>query len=95
MWSQTAVWSKLLSSNPVASYWRDAWERSILYWDVQHDRGADYLRHVQSGKPPVLVFDYKIILDGRTPPTRPTTRSPPSCRRPAARPPTRRCAPSW
>ncbi|WP_082151214.1 DUF3141 domain-containing protein [Chromobacterium sp. LK1] len=66
MWSQTAVWSKLLSSNPVASYWRDAWERSILYWDVQHDRGADYLRHVQSGKPPVLVFDYKIILDGRT-----------------------------
>lgn len=66
MWSQTAVWSKLFSSNPVADYWRDACERSILYWDVLHDRGADYLRHVQSGKPPVLVFDYKIILDGRS-----------------------------
>ncbi|UJB31227.1 DUF3141 domain-containing protein [Chromobacterium sp. Beijing] len=66
MWSQTAVWSKLFSSNPVADYWRDACERSILYWDVLHDRGADYLQHVQSGKPPVLVFDYKIILDGRS-----------------------------
>lgn len=66
MWSQTAVWSKLFSSNPVADYWRDACERSILYWDVLHDRGADYLKHVQSGKPPVLVFDYKIILDGRS-----------------------------
>ena len=46
-------------------YWTDAWRRTILFWDVLRERGNRYLAHEQSGKPPVLVFDYQIIVDGR------------------------------
>lgn len=46
-------------------YWTDAWQRSILFWDVLRERGNDYLEHESSGKPPVLAFDYEIIVDGR------------------------------
>lgn len=46
-------------------YWTDSWQRSILFWDVLRERGNDYLEHETSGKPPVLAFDYEIILDGR------------------------------
>ncbi len=48
-----------------AEYWTDAWQRSILFFDVLRERGNDYLEHETSGKPPVLAFDYQIILDGR------------------------------
>jgi pimeloyl-ACP methyl ester carboxylesterase len=47
------------------SYWTDAWQRSILFWDVLRERGNHYIEHEQDGKPPVLVFDYEIIMDGR------------------------------
>lgn len=47
------------------AYWTDSWQRSILYWDIMRERGNAYLEHKQSGKPPVLVFDYKIIVDAR------------------------------
>lgn len=46
-------------------YWTDAWQRSILTLDVLRERGNMYLEHEQSGKPPVLIFDYEIIVDGR------------------------------
>jgi pimeloyl-ACP methyl ester carboxylesterase len=46
-------------------YWTDTWQRSILFWDVLRERGNDYQAHESSGKPPVLAFDYQIILDGR------------------------------
>lgn len=49
----------------VMEYWTDACQRSILFWDVLRERGNTYLTHEQSGKPPVLVFDYQIIVDGR------------------------------
>lgn len=54
---------------PVATaafeYWTDAWQRSLLFWDVLRERGNHYLEHEQDGKPPVLVFDYRIIVDAR------------------------------
>lgn len=46
-------------------YWGDAWQRSILFFDILRERGNMTLAHEESGKPPVLVFDYEIILDGR------------------------------
>ena len=46
-------------------YWTDAWQRTILTWDVLRERGNQYLEHERSGKPPLLVFDYEIVVDGR------------------------------
>ena len=46
-------------------YWTDAIQRSILFWDVLRVRGNEYIEHEQDGKPPVLVFDFQIILDAR------------------------------
>ena len=43
----------------------DAWQRSVLYCDILRQRGDTYLEHAASGHPPVLVFDYDIIVDGR------------------------------
>ncbi|TCP11345.1 uncharacterized protein DUF3141 [Crenobacter luteus] len=47
-------------------YWTDAWQRGVLFLDALRERGNVYLEHARSGKPPVLVFDYEIIVDGRT-----------------------------
>ncbi|OHX19175.1 DUF3141 domain-containing protein [Chromobacterium sphagni] len=66
MWSATAVQGGTPPfAQPLFDYWLDACQRGILYWDVLYQRGATYLEHCESGKPPVLVFDYKIIQDGR------------------------------
>jgi len=47
------------------AYWTDAWQRSVLFWDVLRERGNLYLDHQRSGKPPVLAFDYEVLLDAR------------------------------
>lgn len=47
-------------------YCNDRWQRQILTLDVLRERGNQYLAHARSGKPPVLVFDYDIVMDGRT-----------------------------
>jgi len=47
-------------------YWIDSFQRSILYWDVIRKRGNTYLEHLHKGQPPVLVFDYEVLIDGRT-----------------------------
>lgn len=44
----------------------DAGQRSVLYLDILNNRGNNYLQHIQDGKPPVLTFDYEIIINGRT-----------------------------
>ena len=46
-------------------YCTDSIQRSILFWDVLRERGNDYIEHEESGKPPVLVFDFQIIMDAR------------------------------
>ena len=38
----------------------------ILFWDVLRKRGNQAIEHYQKGKPPVLVFDYELVIDGRT-----------------------------
>jgi pimeloyl-ACP methyl ester carboxylesterase len=48
-----------------AEYLVDAWQRTILTWDVLRERGNQYLEHARSGRPAVLVFDSETVLDGR------------------------------
>src|SRR5215831_1442212 len=52
--------------NSYARYAVDFAQRSILFWDTMRQRGNEYLKHNQEGLPPVLHFDYEMVLDGRT-----------------------------
>jgi len=46
-------------------YFVDSLQRSILFWNTMRKRGDNFLEHFRAGQPPVLAFDYEIILDGR------------------------------
>ena len=46
-------------------YWVDTFQRMILTTDVLRQRGNIYLEHGRAGNPPVLVFDYEMVMDGR------------------------------
>jgi pimeloyl-ACP methyl ester carboxylesterase/tellurite resistance protein len=46
-------------------YWVDSCQRTVLFWDVLRKRGNQALEHYKAGKPPVLVFDYEMVVDGR------------------------------
>jgi pimeloyl-ACP methyl ester carboxylesterase len=54
-----------IAGSEALDYWVDACQRSILFWDVMRKRGNIALEHHRGGKPPVLVFDYETVLDGR------------------------------
>lgn len=47
-------------------WWVDAWQRSVLFWDVLRKRGNAYLEHEKRGKPPVLAFGWDTVIDGKT-----------------------------
>ena len=46
-------------------YATDLAQRSILFWDTIRQRGDNFIAHEMAGKPPVLHFDYKMVVDGR------------------------------
>ncbi len=46
-------------------YMDDAWQRWALFMDTLRKRGNIYNEHLAQGNPPVLTFDYKIVMDGR------------------------------
>jgi Protein of unknown function (DUF3141) len=46
-------------------YWRDAWERSILFLDVLRQRGNNYLERTEQTAPHVLTFAAEVVMDGR------------------------------
>jgi pimeloyl-ACP methyl ester carboxylesterase len=48
-----------------ASYTIDAWQRSALFWDTLRQRGNNFVEHERAGKPPLLAFDYEMVVDGR------------------------------
>ena len=48
----------------VWDYWVDAGQRQILFWDVLRKRGNQAIEHYRQGKPPVLAFDYELVMDG-------------------------------
>ena len=47
------------------NYAVDATQRSILFWDTLRQRGNNYVEHKRKGQPPVLHFDYEMVVDGR------------------------------
>ena len=51
--------------NDVYDYSVDAFQRSVLFMDVMRKRGNIYFDHKKNNKPPVLTFDYDVIMDGR------------------------------
>ncbi len=55
----------IASAGPFGAYMVDSWQRTILTLDVLRKRGNQSLEHKKSGKPPVLSFDYEVIMDGR------------------------------
>ncbi|WP_332670906.1 DUF3141 domain-containing protein [Aromatoleum sp.] len=46
-------------------YWRDTFERSVLFFDVMRHRGNQYLEHIEKTKPSVLGFEAEVLVDGR------------------------------
>jgi pimeloyl-ACP methyl ester carboxylesterase len=59
-------WSMPQLAAQAFSYWIDSLQRTVLFWDVLRERGDTFLEHEKEGKPPVLVFDYDMVVDGRT-----------------------------
>jgi len=49
-----------------AHYLRDAAERWVLFIDALRERGNRYIEREAEGFKPVLVFDYDMVLDGRS-----------------------------
>jgi pimeloyl-ACP methyl ester carboxylesterase len=49
-----------------ARYALDFAQRSVLFWDTLRQRGNNFVEHTRAGLPPVLHFDYEMVLDGRT-----------------------------
>ena len=47
-------------------YWLDAWQRSVLFFDVLRERGNIYLEHTAKEIPHVLSFQVELVRDGRT-----------------------------
>jgi len=52
--------------NAACEYWLDAGQRWILFMDILRKRANNYFETIRKGAPPVLVFDYEVILEGRT-----------------------------
>jgi pimeloyl-ACP methyl ester carboxylesterase len=46
-------------------YLVDSWQRSILFWDTMRRRGDIAMERQRQGHPPVLKYDYELIIDGR------------------------------
>lgn len=46
------------------AYLRDAGERAVLFADILRQRGDIFLEHEAAGAPPVLIYDYDLVVDG-------------------------------
>jgi pimeloyl-ACP methyl ester carboxylesterase/tellurite resistance protein len=55
---QWSDWQKYLSE-----YIVDSFQRSIIFTDILRKRGNNYIKHIRSGQPPVLAFNYEHILN--------------------------------
>ncbi len=66
MWSKPGAGLNGGAAADAWEYWVDSAQRQILYWDTMRQRGNLFLEHKQKGKPPVLDFEYEMLMDGRT-----------------------------
>jgi len=52
--AQGLDWQKHLNDYVV-----DSMQRSIIFTDILRKRGNNYIKHIRSGQPPVLTFNYE------------------------------------
>jgi pimeloyl-ACP methyl ester carboxylesterase len=50
----------------VANYCADLWQRWAIFMDILRRRGNTFVQHTAEGCPPVLVYDFDVIIDGMT-----------------------------
>lgn len=43
----------------------DTMQRSVIFTDILRKRGNNYIKHIRSGQPPVLTFNYELILNAK------------------------------
>ncbi len=43
----------------------DSIQRSIIFTDILRKRGNNYIKHIRGGQPPVLTFNYEMILNAK------------------------------
>ncbi|OPY85521.1 MAG: Alpha/beta hydrolase family protein [Smithella sp. PtaU1.Bin162] len=55
-----SAWQKHLNE-----YIADSMQRAIIFTDVLRKRGNNYIKHIRSGQPPVLTFNYELILNAK------------------------------
>ena len=63
-----AVWGAPPSGGPALdawSYWLDACQRGVLFWDVMRQRGDNYVENIAKTAPNVLKFECTLVADGR------------------------------
>jgi len=69
-----SVYIKALSTQPMSPWdlWQTQYEytvdlaqRSVLFWDTLRQRGNNWIEHQRAGEPPVLHFDYEMVMDAR------------------------------
>jgi hypothetical protein len=53
------------SAMDLLAYQADLWQRGVLYLDTLRQRAENMIDHERAGKPPLLDFDYAVILDGQ------------------------------
>jgi hypothetical protein len=53
-----------MTGSNYGAYVIDSWQRAILYADAMRRRGNQFIEHYQAGKPPVLVFEHDVVMDG-------------------------------
>ncbi|WP_029063600.1 DUF3141 domain-containing protein [Labrenzia sp. DG1229] len=46
------------------NYWQDAAQRIVLTMDTLRQRGDIFIEHEDAGCPPVLIYDYDVVMDG-------------------------------
>jgi pimeloyl-ACP methyl ester carboxylesterase len=51
---------------PAIGYAIDAFQRSVLFWDVMRERGNQYREHMAETAPHVLDYKAELVVDGRT-----------------------------
>ena len=50
----------------VANYCADIWQRWAIFMDILRRRGNTFVQHTAEGCPPVLVYDFDVVIDGMT-----------------------------
>ena len=58
--------SPMQAATDTVEYLIDASQRAVLFWDTMREAGNSFAEHEAAGCPPVLIFDYEMVVDGRT-----------------------------